>query len=106
MSIPGFDVEVDDHERDQVVAHVRGEVDLYTAPKLRERLMAATDGVNRLVLDLREVTFLDSTGISVIVSVLKRMREGGGDLVLRSPTEAVRKVLEMTRLDNVLTIEG
>jgi anti-sigma B factor antagonist len=86
---------------------VRGEVDVYTAPQLRERLYAVVaDGVGQVVLDLSAMTFIDSTGLGVIVGTLKRLREAGGDLVLRSPSRSTRKVLEITGLTRIVEIEA
>jgi len=84
---------------------VRGEVDVYTAPRLREQLYGVVaDNVPRVVLDLSAMTFIDSTGLGVIVGTLKRLREAGGDLVIRSPTRSTRKVLEITGLTRILEI--
>ena len=84
---------------------VRGEVDVYTAPRLRESLyQAVADGIPKVVLDLTDMTFIDSTGLGVIVGTLKRLREGGGDLVLRSPSRSTRKVLEITGLTRIVEI--
>jgi anti-sigma B factor antagonist len=86
---------------------VRGEVDVYTAPQLRDRLYAVVaDGVTHVVLDLAAMTFIDSTGLGVIVGTLKRLREAGGDLVLRSPSRSTRKVLEITGLTRIVEIEA
>ena len=84
---------------------VRGEVDVYTAPRLRERLYAVVgDGAHRVVLDLAEMTFIDSTGLGVIVGTLKRLRERDGDLVLRAPSRSTKKVLEITGLTRIIEI--
>jgi len=84
---------------------VRGEVDVYTAPQLRECLYdVIRKGGTRVVLDLTEMTFIDSTGLGVIVGSLKRLREAGGDLVLKAPSRSTRKVLEITGLTRILEI--
>lgn len=89
----------------EVVVVVRGEIDLITAPVLWESLVNAILDTKRLVVDLRETEFIDSTGLGVLVRALKRMRHGGGDLVLRAPRPNARKVLSITCLDRVMTIE-
>lgn len=84
---------------------VGGEVDLYTAPQLRDELVGALeDGARRLVIDMSRVEFCDSTGISVLLSAMKRSRDKEGDLELVAPKPAVTKVLEVTGLDEVFTI--
>ncbi|QBI51907.1 Anti-sigma-B factor antagonist [Streptomonospora litoralis] len=84
---------------------MRGEIDLYTAPQLRSGLVdALDDGARRLVVDMSRVEFCDSTGMSVLLSVMKRAREKDGDLELVAPKPAVRKILEVTGLDAVFTV--
>lgn len=84
---------------------VGGEIDLYTAPQLRDALVGALeDGARRLVIDMSRVEFCDSTGISVLLSAMKRSRDKEGDLELVAPKPAVTKVLEVTGLDEVFTI--
>jgi anti-sigma B factor antagonist len=87
------------------VARVAGEVDVATAPRLRETLLTAlTEGRRHLVLDLTGVEFLDSTGLGVIVGLLKRARTLGGDLRLVCPNAAVRRVFEITALDRTMPL--
>jgi anti-sigma B factor antagonist len=90
----------------EVVVHVRGELDVASGPVLWERLAEAIPDAKRLVLDLKDTNFVDSMGLSVFVRALRRLRADGGDLILRSPTPNTLKVLRMTGLDKVFTIEG
>jgi anti-sigma B factor antagonist len=75
---------------------VRGEIDVASAPRLREVLheLVQTD-TKRIVLDCRGLEFLDSSGIGLLVATRKRLGDGG-ELVLDSPPPHVRKVLELT----------
>ncbi|MHB1988742.1 MAG: STAS domain-containing protein [Acidimicrobiales bacterium] len=92
-------------EGETPVLSVRGEVDVSTAPELRERLVeVAQDGTKTVVVDLSEVTFLDSTALGVLVSGLKRFQAAGGDLKLVVNGRAVAKVLEITGLIEVFQI--
>jgi anti-sigma B factor antagonist len=87
------------------VVSVYGEVDLYTAPRLQTELAALVrDGVSRLVVDLSGVEFCDSTGMNVLLSAMKRMREHGGSLELAAPRSAVRRILQVTGLDTVFSV--
>lgn len=82
-----------------------GELDLGTAPKLRDELARLTaDGARLVTVDMRELSFIDSTGLSVLITGLKRLRQDGGDMTLRSPTPGTLKVLEITGLTEVFTI--
>jgi anti-sigma B factor antagonist len=82
-----------------------GELDMSTASKLREQLLGlGADGPTHVVVDLSELAFVDSTGLSVLITGLKRIRQQGGDMALRSPTPATRRVLEITGLTEVFSI--
>ena len=87
------------------VVRVAGELDIASAPALREKVIAAlTEGHVHVVLDLTDVAFLDSTGLGVIVGLLKRARTLGGDLRLVCPGDGVRRVFEITALDRTLPL--
>lgn len=82
-----------------------GELDMSTASKLREELVDLTaEGPAQVTVDLSELVFVDSTGLSVLIIGLKRLRQKGGDMALRSPTPATRRVLEITGLTEVFSI--
>jgi anti-sigma B factor antagonist len=102
LPTPVADFQVDT-SAETAVLRISGEVDISTAPQLRERLQQLDS--RRVVVDLSAMTFIDSTGLGVLVGAFKRLREGGGDLVLRAPTRSTRKVLELTGLSQVVTIE-
>lgn len=81
------------------IVKVCGEVDIQTSPRLEEGLVSVLDqGLTSVVVDLGEVTFLDSTGLSVLIGALKRCQGAGGDLHLVSPRPNVLRVLEITGL--------
>jgi anti-anti-sigma factor len=77
--------------------------DVTTAPKLRERLDAlVAEGANRFVIDLSAVPFIDSVGMAVLVSLLKKVRIAEGDVILVWPSaEAARRILRLTKFDRV-----
>jgi len=82
-----------------------GELDMATAPQLRDELARlATDGSTLVTVDMANLAFIDSTGLSVLIGGLKRLRQQGGDMALRSPGPATRKVLEITGLTQVFAI--
>ncbi|WP_223809216.1 STAS domain-containing protein [Nocardiopsis listeri] len=92
---------------DVVVVTVGGEVDLYTAPQLRDELVGSLEeGTRRLLVDMSRTEFCDSTGISVLLAAMKRAREKGGDLEIVAPRPAVMKVLEVTGLHEVFAIHS
>jgi anti-sigma B factor antagonist len=92
---------------DAVVLALHGEVDLHAAPELRERLAATIDGGAPAVLvDLSDVTFVDSTALGVLVGAMKRLRATRRPLRLVAPRPDVRRLLEITLLDRVLGIDA
>jgi anti-anti-sigma factor len=91
---------------ESVVVTLRGELDAYSAPQLRDRLADVIDGQGNLSvsLDLAGLSFMDSTAIGVIVGVQKELTGRGGQLVLREPKPQVFKILEVAGLTRVFTI--
>ncbi|MDQ2782483.1 STAS domain-containing protein [Lapillicoccus sp.] len=87
------------------VVRVEGEVDVYTAPQLRERLDAEIEaGRHDLVVDLSGVGFMDSTGLGVLVGRLKQIRVHDGTMRLVCAHDRVLKVFVITGLDKVFEI--
>ena len=101
-----FAVEVSQVEGRAVVA-VAGELDLATAPQLRERLALLSEaGKNQVTLDLTHLDFIDSTGLSVLVMVFNRAQAAEGSMVIRNPSMSVMRIFEITGLASVFTIAG
>lgn len=90
-----------------VVVGVSGELDCATASVLEERLddLLSDQGNLSVVIDLSDMTFVDSTGLSVFVTAYRHLRERGGTLLLRRPTTATRRIFEITGLHRVLPVE-
>ncbi len=87
------------------VIDVQGEIDIYTAPRLRELLIdLVSKGSYQLVVNLDEVGFLDSTGLGVLVGGLRRVRAHDGSLDLVCTRERVLKILKITGLTEVFGI--
>lgn len=87
------------------VLAVSGEVDVYSAPTLRDRLTDLIDSGHRtLIVDLSDVAFLDSTGLGTLVAGLNHANESGGSLPLVCRQERILKLFRITGLDTVFTI--
>jgi anti-sigma B factor antagonist len=87
------------------VITVAGEIDVASAPQLREALhKVIADGHTTVVLDLLAVTFLDSTALGVLVGALKRCRELGGELHVVVTDPRIMKIFEITGLTKVFPI--
>jgi anti-sigma B factor antagonist len=82
-----------------------GEVDVYTSPDLRRALADAVEsGCAHVVVDLEHLSFIDSSGLGVLVSTLRRMKEDGGTLRLVCTKEGILKIFRITGLDKVFPI--
>lgn len=101
-----MDLPITEHVIRIVVAAPHERIDAFNAPELRATLDRLADGgVSRFVLDLSAVPFLDSAGMAVLVSLLKRARQNGGDVRLVWPAEeAAQRILRLTKFDRVFTM--
>jgi anti-sigma B factor antagonist len=98
-------LQVDDSKPPYTVLVVKGEVDVYSAPRLREKLVElVSEGHRQIVADLEGVDFLDSTGLGVLVGGLKRLRSHEGELTLVCTQPRILKVFEITGLTTVFKI--
>ncbi len=92
---------------ERLVVAVRGEIDLFTAPELKQVLAEGIErGRVRIVIDLTDTTFLDSTALGVLIGAVKRLRARDGALALVNVDENVGKTFEITGLDQIFTIVG
>jgi anti-sigma B factor antagonist len=104
--VTDYGVEVAERDGWAVVA-ISGQVDLATAPALKERMLAlVAEGHDHLVCDLTSTEFLDSTALGALVSVLKRLRVKGGEMRLVCTSPSILKVFDITGLDRVFPIHA
>lgn len=95
-----------DSDGERVMLVVRGEVDMATAPILRSNLdKAVSESAPSVVVDLAEVTFLDSVGLGVLATAHETLREAGRQLILRGAQGTVRRVLGVSGLDQAIDLE-
>ena len=98
-----MDVTVEPQANGVAVVRLAGRLDLLSAADVKQRLLEAVDaGHARLVVDIGEVTFIDSSGLGALIGGLKAARLAGGGLCLVRPGEQARLILELTTLDRVL----
>jgi anti-sigma B factor antagonist len=87
------------------IIEVSGEIDVYTAPRLRETLVSLVDAGNyRLIVDMEGVEFLDSTGLGVLVGGLKRVRAFDGGIDLVCTQGRILRIFRITGLSKVFNI--
>lgn len=101
-----MDLRLEVSERDGwSVLEVGGEIDVATAPRLREQLISLVNSEQfRIVVDLQHVDFIDSTGLGVLIGALKRVRTHDGDLALACSEPRILKVFEITGLLTVFAV--
>ena len=102
---PPFTVRVAQVGDGSVRVHVKGELDLSTSPEFDQALRQEIDAGKRVVVDLSEIAFIDSTGLNTLIGALRACESNGGMLMV-SPTmpAQVQRVFEITGLNKVLPI--
>lgn len=99
-------VEINSNDNNYTI-HVRGEIDAYTAPKLKEQVMPLAERPNtHIVVDMNEVNYLDSTGLGVFIGILKAVnKQENNTLKLIGVTDRVYRLFSITGLDDVIDLE-
>jgi anti-sigma B factor antagonist len=92
---------------DTALIVLTGQIDLHTAPELRDELVdAIEDGALNVVVDLTGATFIDSMTLGVLLGAVKRLRPRGGRLRIVCADPNIRKIFEITLLDRVFALYG
>jgi anti-sigma B factor antagonist len=105
MPVMNFHIEDEFHKADSIVIKLQGEVDLYAAPELKDHVNRAIEsGKNKLVLDLSEATFIDSTTLGILVSGMKRLRPRGGMLAVLCPDPTMARIFDITGLNRMFSV--
>jgi anti-sigma B factor antagonist len=100
-----FSIETEHVGDGKHVIALTGEVDLYTAPELKQQLVDVIgNGAKDVIVDFSRTTFIDSTTLGVLVGGVKRLRPGGGRLSIVCSDRNITKIFEITGLDRVFTI--
>lgn len=90
---------------DWAVLDLSGEIDINSAPRLKEAIVASiARGQSKVALNLAGVPFMDSTGLAALVAGAKRTREANGDIALIRPNQQIRRILSVTDLIKVLPV--
>ena len=94
-----------EHNGDVCEIRLDGEIDVYTAPRLKEQIVALIEGgCSNVIVDLQNVAFIDSSGLGVLVSALRRARERDGAVRIVCTRENILKIFRITGLDKVFPI--
>ena len=99
-------MEIDIREKDSVkIVDLTGEVDLYNSPSLRTKFSSLLKKKEKSILiNLRQVSYIDSSGLATFVELLQKMSAYGGKLKLSGLGRSIRNVFEVSRLDGVFSI--
>jgi anti-sigma B factor antagonist len=87
------------------VAHIRGQIDLVSCERLRDSIEPYLGPRQTVILDLSEVTFMDSSMLHLLVRARGRLTEDGGSLVLRNPSDMARRMLAISEMSELLEAE-
>ena len=106
MSEPAdFCVEFPGPSEDVAVLAVSGELDIHTSPEFKEHLVSAVEGgAARVIVDLTEVTFIDSSALGALIGGARRSTLAGSELMIVCPPGSVARVIELTGLHRAFTI--
>jgi anti-sigma B factor antagonist len=98
-----MEIGVEPFSADITILHIHGRLDLLTSAELKQRVSELTDSRrHRIIIDLHNCSYIDSSGLGVIIGCLKIARRGGGDVQIARPAEQARVILELTTLNRVL----
>jgi anti-sigma B factor antagonist len=102
---PEFAIIEQGSEAGHYVIAARGEIDLFTAPELKQVITEVIEsGERRVAIDLSEVSFLDSTALGVLIGAVKRLRSRGGALAVVNTDSSIAKTFKITGRDQIFTI--
>ena len=99
-----MDIQVESQGNSRIV-HIAGKITFEYCPVLQSRLDSVVDeSVREVVIDFKEVPFIDSSGVGEVLRLFKRMKESGGDVVLANPNQKLRDLFSMYRFDQFMKI--
>ncbi len=107
QSKPNMDVvSAPRRQGDAVIAEARGEIDLHNSPELRTAILSMISSPipKRLILNLAQVPYMDSSAVAVLVEALQKLRPSGGKVMLVGLQPRVKGLLEIARLDSVFVL--
>jgi anti-sigma B factor antagonist len=90
----------------QCYIKLRGEIDIYTAPDFKKSLYEAIDKYDKdVIVDMQDLSYIDSTGLGILVGALRHIKENNCNMIIRNPRSTVRKLFKITGLDKVFIME-
>ena len=99
-----MDIQVES-QGDRRIVHIKGKVTFEYCPVLQNRLDSVVDqGVREVVIDFKEVPFIDSSGVGEVLRLFKRMKDASGEVTLLNPNQKLRDLFSMYRFDKFMKI--
>jgi anti-anti-sigma factor len=99
-----MDIQVESRGNLRIV-HIKGKITFEYCPVLQSRLDSVVDeGVREIVIDFKDVPFIDSSGVGEVLRLFKRMKESDGELILANPNQKLRDLFSMYRFDQFMKI--
>ncbi|MDH4129255.1 MAG: STAS domain-containing protein [Spirochaetota bacterium] len=100
-----MDIQTRDLKNNIIVLDINGEIDLYNAPEIKKKIKEQMDeGKNNVIVNLDKVSYVDSSGIGVLISSLSQLKKVGGGLKIINVYASVKKVFELTKLTSFFEI--
>ena len=100
-----MEISVKEIENNTVIIKLFGDIDIYTSSDLKDAMISQVDfGAKRIIMDMEDVHYIDSSGIGVFIAVLGTFKKVNVKIGMIKITEPVKKVLELTRLTSFLPV--
>lgn len=101
-----FELSVESNCEQNIIIHIKGEIDIYSAPDFKENLYNMIgEGEQDIILECSDLSYIDSMGLGILVGALKRIKQQDHNIVIRNPKSSVRKLFKITGLDKVFIVE-
>lgn len=99
-------INIEKHQNEkEIFVSVAGEIDAYTAPNLREELLPLSEGKDKTItVNLKDVSYMDSTGLGVFVGLFKQLNKNDGELRLVELSDRLKRLFELTGLSKIMNI--
>ena len=101
-----FELSIESNEGQGFLIAVKGEIDIYSAPDFKENFYQSINDIQQdIILDCKDLHYIDSMGLGILVGALKRVREKDHNIIIRNPRSTVRMLFRITGLDKAFIIE-
>jgi len=89
---------------DIFIIDIEGEVDTYTSSKIKQDILKIVDQSAKIIISMEKVKFIDSTGLGILIGILKKVKEKEGEMIIVSPNSYINQIFEITGLFKVFKI--